>query len=1202
MNMLLIVRALAAAGAVMAAASTSAGGPDIRISEVRIDQPGTDLDEYFELVGQPGISLIGLTYLVIGDGAAGSGVIEAIVPIDGEISPEGRFVVAEGTFTLGMPDFTANLNFENSDNVTHLLVTGFSGADAMDLDSDDDGTLDLTPWTSIVDAVGLVVQVNPPTTTEFAYGAALGFVDVGPDGEFVPGHVYRYEGDCTDWQIGDFDLGVNDTPGAANPSCPLPPQFLTAFGLQHMTLGAAGLAFDQDGLHITNIGSSGEDGVSIALGVAQGWASSIDFGPAGALETGSRTVLKTYFETGDISTESQLVIEETSGGMAALSFTRGDPCNPCELAVDLLLDGEVVDSMIYLEPYPSALAFGNIGSQGSDHVGVGVTGSEDAGAGAQRWLIDAVGPTLMTLTDSPTGPTKADALRISLNGLPPGIRYKGNLSVTASDLRELTIGSESLVQFDVEHTALGAATMLGQIDADELPLMIVGNLGSSGQDGIEICCGDVDGDGLADVSGGVSIDATVAAAAQGRDVYVWKIKGKIANAAGDLAQVTLQAIQGDQRAIIVDQPPLLTNVSLKLGVANGGVEIASVENDAPGTIGIIQSTQMPAGYTFQLLANGPGNSVTMRHTILWDAAVDLSIADSPMVTGDQLTIETTGDLIGGASGVWNSEVTSTAILIGTGAGAIAEMTIGDVSFLALPAPSFTGFGLSHTVLGQAQVTPGETIAISNIGSSGEDGVLVTLGAAEGWAGELDFGPAGALSIESRVILKTFFETGDIPNESQLVIEEVDGGGALVSFSRDVCNPCRGVIQALLGGEVVDSVPIDNVPAGEVARGNIGSSGQDGVDLRYSLTTHDADSEVDFTIELTNPVATQLELTGSLLGSIEAADALRISLNGLPPGKKVYDSVAITAANMQTLTIADEALVQFHAEHHALGGATMIGELDEDGLHDVIVDVHPGLEDGVSICCVGDLDGDGSRDVVTAIDFDLAFQGTIFGFGWETSCLLEDGSESTLATCGLSSTASGGFFFGVFEDGLNPNALVTARLDGVDVAQSIPLGFNMWSIPQGVATPDSYIFELVETEGAFSGTYRLVCRWDAPVDVFIESPPLILADEVEVLVDAELEPGGEPVEMTETRLIFDVLPGSSATVIVGDETFITAPDAPLCPADLSGDDAVGPADLAQLLATWGDCKPGLACPADFNDDGDVGPADLAQLLATWGPCG
>ncbi len=54
----------------------------------------------------------------------------------------------------------------------------------------------------------------------------------------------------------------------------------------------------------------------------------------------------------------------------------------------------------------------------------------------------------------------------------------------------------------------------------------------------------------------------------------------------------------------------------------------------------------------------------------------------------------------------------------------------------------------------------------------------------------------------------------------------------------------------------------------------------------------------------------------------------------------------------------------------------------------------------------------------------------------------------------------------------------------------------------------------------------------------------------------------------------------------------------CDSDLDGDGAVGAADLAMLLGSWGPCED---CPADFNGDNVVDAADLAQLLGAWGPC-
>jgi predicted extracellular nuclease len=202
---------------------TAAAAPDeLQLSEIRIDQPSTDLDEYFELVGTPGASLSGVTYLVIGDGSGGSGVVEAVVPLDSLSLPgDGVLVVAESTFTLVTADATTDLNFENSDNVTHLLVDGFTGANGADLDSNDDGSLDTTPWASVIDAVSLVEE---PSGGEQYYGSALGFSDVGPDGTFVPGHVYLDESGV--WQIGQFELGVTDTPGVfpnVIDTPPLPP-------------------------------------------------------------------------------------------------------------------------------------------------------------------------------------------------------------------------------------------------------------------------------------------------------------------------------------------------------------------------------------------------------------------------------------------------------------------------------------------------------------------------------------------------------------------------------------------------------------------------------------------------------------------------------------------------------------------------------------------------------------------------------------------------------------------------------------------------------------------------------------------------------------------------------------------------------------------------------------------------------------------
>jgi len=224
--------------ACVAAAATSCGQTGtascdraiVSFSEIRIDQPSTDTDEWVELRGTAGTSMADMTIIVIGDGAAtaGSGVIEAIVSLAGQTMPSsGRFAISEATFTQGIANIDlvlpgANpLNFENRDNVTFMLVQGFTGVNAQDCDSNDDGVFDaVVPWTSVLDTIALIKTTTlPPVGTEWYYGPNR----IGPDGTFVPGHIWRCE-DTGCWNIGLFDIVAahDDTPGMPNANCGLP--------------------------------------------------------------------------------------------------------------------------------------------------------------------------------------------------------------------------------------------------------------------------------------------------------------------------------------------------------------------------------------------------------------------------------------------------------------------------------------------------------------------------------------------------------------------------------------------------------------------------------------------------------------------------------------------------------------------------------------------------------------------------------------------------------------------------------------------------------------------------------------------------------------------------------------------------------------------------------------------------------------------
>ena len=208
------------------AANGSCAPEPVTINEIRIDHPGADTDEYFELKGAPGASLAGLTYIVIGDGsnaATKNGVIECVVPLgayslggDGLLSVSKlATLVFAGSVDVGP---VAAINFENSDNVTHMLVSGFTGALAADLDTNEDGVLDVLPWTAIIDSVALVKPNTgvPAAGDEWWYSPTT----VGPDTSFVVSHAYR----CTPtggWKIGPFDGAAagRDSAGDVNDIC-----------------------------------------------------------------------------------------------------------------------------------------------------------------------------------------------------------------------------------------------------------------------------------------------------------------------------------------------------------------------------------------------------------------------------------------------------------------------------------------------------------------------------------------------------------------------------------------------------------------------------------------------------------------------------------------------------------------------------------------------------------------------------------------------------------------------------------------------------------------------------------------------------------------------------------------------------------------------------------------------------------------------
>lgn len=157
-------------------------------SQIFINVPGTDDGyEFIELRGTPGESLGSYTIVIIeGDGTAAGTIDQAIALTGQSVGSNGFFLLRDSSSTTLTPAVPAATNvfvatalagstdIENGSN-TYLLVTGFSGSTTTDLDADDNGTLDSTPWASVASAVSLIENDTPGPNIGYAddFGGTL---------------------------------------------------------------------------------------------------------------------------------------------------------------------------------------------------------------------------------------------------------------------------------------------------------------------------------------------------------------------------------------------------------------------------------------------------------------------------------------------------------------------------------------------------------------------------------------------------------------------------------------------------------------------------------------------------------------------------------------------------------------------------------------------------------------------------------------------------------------------------------------------------------------------------------------------------------------------------------------------------------------------------------------------------------------------
>lgn len=135
-------------------------------NEIYVNNPGRDSNfEYVEIATSPFTSLADVWLLEIDGDGSNAGVIDNAQNLGSLTAGSNGLVLLGANYaSTGTPwgglvnpaTTLADLSGGTMENgtISFLLVRGFSGSNQMDLDSNNDGQLDLTPWGSMLDSVG----------------------------------------------------------------------------------------------------------------------------------------------------------------------------------------------------------------------------------------------------------------------------------------------------------------------------------------------------------------------------------------------------------------------------------------------------------------------------------------------------------------------------------------------------------------------------------------------------------------------------------------------------------------------------------------------------------------------------------------------------------------------------------------------------------------------------------------------------------------------------------------------------------------------------------------------------------------------------------------------------------------------------------------------------------------------------------------
>ncbi len=496
-----------------------------------------------------------------------------------------------------------------------------------------------------------------------------------------------------------------------------------------------------------------------------------------------------------------------------------------------------------------------------------------------------------------------------------------------------------------------------------------------------------------------------------------------------------------------------------------------------------------------------------------------------------------------------------------------------------------GFGLTHTPVGDAtlQWDPADRrVRLDNLGSSGQDGVDINLGRAEGlflqWD-ELVPGPAGnSLTISAMGELANGLPPGPVGTVSIVGPCVIPGCMFCVCIEADysAIGSMTQRLEAYLDGEPVGVFP---GMTGMAASASIWPKGCDKGPARIGPIRTSC-------YRLCWPIPTPILIGGG--GAAIMVDELRILAENPSAEFQNLTSYRVTGADWDVISIKKVSPSFRERPFSALGDATL--DVTPD---DMQVSIGSSGQDGVSIEC-------GEAD---AVGLEWA---ELVGC-WPPPACQEppppppDGSILRVSFTGSHGGVAGQFLghtqvSQVFGGGLEITAdysPVGATLHHIQILNGGVVVGDILDHTGTAALVDEWP-DGCGKGGAGEGAQRVACgrwNWRPPVIIRIPTPNLgeqmFVGDEIRILAQNP----SSAYNFVETLSVqATAIPGLVIT-----DAVVTARTP--CPADFTGDNVFGAADLASLLGSWG----AMGGPADLDGDGVVGASDLAALLGSWGNC-